>query len=299
VSCVVTDTQGATAEGSFKVTVNNNSPTFTPPANIIKPATSAAGAVATFAAAGSDVEDGSIPAVCLPASGTTFPIATTTVNCTVTDSKGATAIGSFTVTVTNNPPTFTPPANIVTPATSGAGAVVTFSAAGNDVEDGSIPAVCAPASGSTFAVGSTTVNCTVTDSKGAMASGTFTVTVTTTAAPVSVAGSVYGNHDGYQEKMSINVTVSGGTVTTISGLNYYYTRTRMNLLSTQIQSVEVSGKTATIKGVGTLNGAAGYRFVNVVTDGSPDVFGITIYRPDGTLFYSYSQNAIGGGLTIQ
>jgi hypothetical protein len=73
----------------------------------------------------------------------------------------------------------------------------------------------------------------------------------------------------------------------------------MNLLSTQIQSVEVSGKTATIKGVGTLNGAAGYRFVNVVTDGSPDVFGITIYRPDGTLFYSYSQNAIGGGLTIQ
>ena len=99
--------------------------------------------------------------------------------------------------------------------------------------------------------------------------------------------------------MSINVTVSGGTVQTISGLNYYYTKTRMNLLSTQIQSVVIDGRTATITGVGTVNGVAGYRFVNVVTDGTPDAFGITIYRPDGTFFYSYSLNAVGGGLTIQ
>jgi len=218
----------------------------------------------------------------------------------VTDSKGAVAAGSFHVMVNNNPPTFTPPANITTPATSSAGAVVSFTASGSDVEDGAIPAVCGPASGSTFPIATTTVNCTVTDSKGASATGSFTVTVTSTSAAVSVSGTAYGMHDGYQEKMAINVTVSGGTIQTISGLNYYYTKTRMNLLSTQIESVTLSGKTATITGVGTVNGAAGYRFINVVTDGTPDVFGVTIYRPDGALFYSSSSlNVVGGNLTVR
>ena len=300
VNCTVTDSKGATATGSFTVTVNNNPPTFTPPANITKLATSGAGASVGFTAAGSDVEDGPIAAVCSPTSDSTFPIATTTVNCTVTDSKGATADGHFTVTVTNNAPTFTPPANITTPATSSAGAPVLFTADGHDVEDGVIHAVCTPPSNSTFPIGTTTVNCTVTDSRGLPAHGSFSVTVTSAAAPTSVSGSAYFSHDGYQEKMSINVTVSPtGAIQTISGLNYYYTKTRMNLLSTQIQSVVVNGNTATITGVGTVNGAAGYRFINTVTDGTPDAFGITIYRPDGSLFYTYSGTAIGGGLTIQ
>jgi hypothetical protein len=207
--------------------------------------------------------------------------------------------GSFTVTVNNNPPTFTPPLNITTPATSSLGAPVFFTANGNDVEDLVIPAVCTSASGSTFPIGTTTVNCSVTDSKLEVARGAFTVTVTSVTASFNVSGSAYGNHDGYQEKMSINVTASGTAVQTISGLNYYYTKTRMNLLSTQIESVVLNGKTATITGTGTVNGAAGYRFINVVTDGAPDAFGITIYRPDGTLFYSYSQNVVGGALTIQ
>ncbi|MBZ5560323.1 MAG: thrombospondin type 3 repeat-containing protein [Acidobacteriia bacterium] len=189
VSCTVTDSGNLSASGAFTVTVTNNTPTFTPPANVTTPATSSAGAVVAFTATGSDVEDGSIAAACVPASGSTFAIGTTTVDCTVTDSKGATASGSFTVTVTNNAPTFTPPANITTPATSSAGAVVTFTATGHDVEDGAITAACVPASGSTFAIGTTTVNCTVTDSKGATASGAFTVTVTSSgnAPPVCTA----------------------------------------------------------------------------------------------------------------
>src|SRR5205085_1717415 len=113
----------------------NTAPTFTPPANITTPATSASGAVVTFTANGSDAQDGTIAAVCVPPSGSTFPVGPTTVNCTVTDSKGATASGSFTVTVTDGTPTFTPPANITTPATSPSGAVVTFTANGNDTED--------------------------------------------------------------------------------------------------------------------------------------------------------------------
>ena len=178
VNCTVTDSGGLTATGTFMVTVTNNGPSFTAPADITTAATSAAGAAVTFTAAGNDIEDGAIAAVCAPASGSTFAIGTTTVNCTVTDNGGLTASGAFTVTVTNNGPSFTAPGNITTPATSAAGAAVTFTAAGNDIEDGAIAAVCAPASGSTFAIGATTVNCTVTDNGGLTATGAFTVTVT-------------------------------------------------------------------------------------------------------------------------
>jgi CSLREA domain-containing protein len=95
-------------------------------------------------------------------------------------------IGAYEREQANTPPTFTPPANITTPATSGSGAVVTFTANGNDAEDGPIVAVCAPASGSTFPLGATTVSCTVTDSDGATVSGSFTVTVTAARAQMTI-----------------------------------------------------------------------------------------------------------------
>ena len=211
VNCTVTDSLGATATGSFTVTVTNNAPTFAPPANISTPATGATGAVVSFTATGGDVEDSSIPAVCTPQSGSTFPITTTTVNCTVTDSLGATATGSFTVTVTNNAPTFAPPANISTPATGASGAVVSFTATGGDVEDSSIPAVCTPQSGSTFPITTTTVNCTVTDSRGATATGTFTVTVTNNAPtftpPVNITAEATG-----PTGAAVAFTATGGDV---------------------------------------------------------------------------------------
>ena len=191
----VTDNNGITNTDFTTVTVKpagdpscNQPPTFTAPDNISTPATSAAGADVTFTANGNDAEQGAIPAVCAPPSGSTFPIGTTTVNCTVTDNGGLTASGSFTVTVTNNAPTFTPPADITTVATGPGGAAVTFIANGNDVENGVIPAVCLPASGSNFPVGTTTVNCTVTDGNGASTTGSFTVTVTpANSAPVCSA----------------------------------------------------------------------------------------------------------------
>ena len=62
-------------------------------------------------------------------------------------------------------------------ATSAAGAVVTFSASATDIVDGSVAVSCTPASGSTFAPGTTTVNCTATDAAGNTASGSFTVSV--------------------------------------------------------------------------------------------------------------------------
>jgi hypothetical protein len=74
----------------------------------------------------------------------------------------------------------------------------------------------------------------------------------------------------------------------------------MNFVSTGITAVSVSGNTATIAGVGTVNGVAGYTFTATVTNGSPDSFGIVIKKPDGTTYYSAGpKNISGGDLVIQ
>jgi hypothetical protein len=180
VSCFATDDAGNTANGLFTVTVvDTTPPTLTLPANITAEATGSSGAVVTYSASATDVVDGSVPVSCSPASGSTFAIGTTTVNCSATDDAGNTANGSFTVTVQDTtPPTLTLPANITgVVATGQNGAVVTYSASASDLVDGSVPVSCSPASGSTFAIGTTTVNCSATDDAGNTATGSFTVSV--------------------------------------------------------------------------------------------------------------------------
>jgi len=96
------------------------------------------------------------------------------------------AFGSATLIVLppNTPPSVTVPSAMTAEATSPAGAVVTFAASATDAEDGSLTPSCAPLSGSTFALGSTTVTCTAIDSAGASASASFIVTVRDTTPPV-------------------------------------------------------------------------------------------------------------------
>ncbi len=87
------------------------------------------------------------------------------------------------------PPVLHLPANITAEATSAAGAIVTFTATATDARDPIADAVCAPASGSQFAFGVTTVNCSSTNSRHKTATGSFIVTVVDTTAPfVSVLG---------------------------------------------------------------------------------------------------------------
>ncbi|MGC8952805.1 HYR domain-containing protein, partial [Chloroflexus sp.] len=58
-----------------------------------------------------DAVSGAVAVTCTPASGSTFPLGTTTVTCTATDAAGNTASGSFTITVTSAsaPPVDGPP----------------------------------------------------------------------------------------------------------------------------------------------------------------------------------------------
>ena len=79
--------------------IDTKPPILTLPANINTLATSPSGAAVSYVASANDGIDGSVPIACLPASGSTFPLGTTTVNCSSSDSHGNTATGSFTVTV--------------------------------------------------------------------------------------------------------------------------------------------------------------------------------------------------------
>lgn len=62
-------------------------------------------------------------------------------------------------------------------ASGPSGATVLFSASAFDALDGSVPVTCAPASGSLFAIGATTVNCTTSDRGGNTTTAQFPVTV--------------------------------------------------------------------------------------------------------------------------
>ena len=163
----------------------NTAPTLNLPGNLTAEATSAAGAVVTYSATSTDAEDNPDPTPsCSPASGLTFPLGSTTVNCSVTDSGGKSASGSFTVTVQDTTaPALNLPSPITAEATSGSGAAVSYTASATDLVDGSVTLNCSPVSGATFPLGNTTVNCSASDSRGNGASGSFSVVVADTTGP--------------------------------------------------------------------------------------------------------------------
>lgn len=137
-----------------------------------------------------DTEEGDITgdvAVDDSAVNTSAP-GTYTVYYSVEDSNGGTDEATRTVIVSD----VTAPVVTVTPATQTieatgpSGATASFSVSAVDDVDGDISgsASCTPTSGSTFAVGITTVVCSATDSSEQTGSGSATVTVVDTTAPV-------------------------------------------------------------------------------------------------------------------
>jgi hypothetical protein len=124
--------------------------------------------------------------VCVPASGSTFPVGRTTVTCAAKDARNNASTVTFAVTVTpppNTPPVVTVPANITVEATGASGAKVTFTATATDTQDGARPVTCTPASGTIFPLGTKTVSCKATDAGGLTTTATFTVTVKDSKGP--------------------------------------------------------------------------------------------------------------------
>ncbi|HZE79507.1 MAG TPA: PxKF domain-containing protein, partial [Candidatus Polarisedimenticolia bacterium] len=88
------------------------------------------------------------------------------------------------------PPVLHLPTNITAEATSPAGAIMNFSATATDARDTNLVVTCAPPSGSQFALGVNTVNCSATNSRDKTAEGSFTVSVVDTTAPVVVLNGI-------------------------------------------------------------------------------------------------------------
>ena len=101
VTSVATDNAGQVASGTFTVTVvDTTPPAISVPADISTNATTATGATVTFATSAIDLVSGSVATTSVPASGSVFPIGTTTVTTTATDAAGNRASKTFNVTVT-------------------------------------------------------------------------------------------------------------------------------------------------------------------------------------------------------
>ena len=192
VACTATDTAGNTANAGFNVTVRDSTPPLiTVPGSVGVEATGPGGATATFSAPTSDAVDGAGSATCVPASGSSFALGTTPVACNATDARGnAAAPAGFNLTVHDTTrPVIAAHDDVIAEATGSGGASVSYvSPATSDLVDGSGTATCAPASASTFALGTTAVDCNATDAAGNDAlSTTFNVIVRDTTPPVIAA----------------------------------------------------------------------------------------------------------------
>ena len=184
-----------TATHTISVTFAPNCtiPVITPPSNItVSNSAGMCGAIVNYTAT---ITGSPTPTVTYSQnSGTTFSIGTTTVTITASNTCG-TVTSTFTVTVNDTEvPVINTHANITQSNDAGmCSAVVTFTAPTATDNCSVSSVVCTPASGSTFAAGTTTVNCVATDSHGNTASTSFTVTVNDTEAPVISGNSATAN----------------------------------------------------------------------------------------------------------
>lgn len=208
VRCTATDSHANRGEATFRVIVTGGPPALILPDDLVEEATSAAGAVVTFVATSAD----ETPVTCSPASGSTFAIGTTTVNCSATNTAG-TSTGSFLVTVVDTtPPVITAPSLVEAEATSPAGAIVTYVVTAHDLVDGDVPVSCSPVSGSQFPFGTTDVVCSAVDSRANGDVTSFQVIVQDTTAPTVTQISATPGALWPPNHQMVNVTVSATLV---------------------------------------------------------------------------------------
>lgn len=190
VSLTATDPSGNSSNSSFTVTVLDTiAPVFTSGVSgiSITPNANSCDAVVTWNAPTATDNCSAVSYSFSQASGSTFPVGTTTVTVTATDADGNSRATNFDVVVTDMvPPTISNiPANITTANDAGScDAVVSFMMPA--VSDNCTGATIASShsSGAVFPVGTTTVTFTATDAAGNSSTASFDITVQDQEAPV-------------------------------------------------------------------------------------------------------------------
>ena len=191
VTATATNACGSDAQ-AFTVTVNDNvNPTIAAPAAFIT-STDAGQCTATAVALGTATAGDNCAGVTVTNDApATFVKGATTVTWTATDASGNTASATQVVTVNDSElPVLNPLANLTAnaPATL-CGAVVSFAPTATDNCAGAT-VTTSPASGSTFAVGTTPVSVTATDASGNVSTSSFTVTVNDVTAPTVITRNI-------------------------------------------------------------------------------------------------------------
>jgi hypothetical protein len=182
VSCSASNAAGQTTTKAFSIhVVDTTPPTLCALPDIQIGTNAGAGAFVSFGPCGSlasDIVDGTDLVICNHPSGSFFPLGTTVVTCSATDNHHNTSSTQFKVSVGDTtPPVLTVPADITVTATSRLGALVSYVVTATDNVDPHPTVTCVPPSGAQFRLGTTTVNCTATDSSGNQSHGSFHVRV--------------------------------------------------------------------------------------------------------------------------
>ena len=187
VNCTDHDANNNTSNASFKIFVQDKlPPVVTVPGAFGVEATSAQGAIANWVASALDLVDGIIGPDCSYQPGDQFPLGDTTVSCSATDAHhNKSGDQTFIVTVHDTKgPVIAPHDDVVAEATKPQGADVAYTRPSwHDAVDGDGTATCLPASDSTFALGTTAVQCSAKDSHGNESTSSFNVQVKDTTPP--------------------------------------------------------------------------------------------------------------------
>ena len=175
----------AVAVGTFPVSVVDRPPLLSvPEQGIVAEADSALGALVSYQVSATDAVSGPLAVDCSPSAPPGAPVLfplgiDTTVVCEATDGAGQTTTRSFLVRVRDTTaPTLDLPVQAIRAIAVGKqGAPVAYAATAHDLADPAPAVSCAPASGSGFALGTTTVSCSAGDHSGNHNEASFPVVV--------------------------------------------------------------------------------------------------------------------------
>jgi len=230
VTCTASDTSNNKAEAFFNVTVVDTTPPALTLPNNIGPieGDTLGGATITYSASATDLVDGNVNVTCSPASGTVFPVGSTTVTCQATDAHHNTAIGSFDVTVKDTtPPEITVVSNIADGSSFYFGAVPPApTCTASDIVSG--PVSCTVA-GYATSVGPHTLTATAMDKSDNTAYKTMTYTVLAWTlkgfySPIDMNGVTNTVKGGSTVPMKFEVFVGSTELTTTSSISSIQTK---------------------------------------------------------------------------